>query len=236
MPHTPTGYSRCQSIWSRSSTNVPRFSSFTPSRRCSWPQFQPRRGFCGAYSGRPVLENPSRRFAAHVQPLHLQRVHVQPVDRRLPITAGPHVPKGADHVDVVAEQGGSVKVRRREHGLRIAVDRNRPVTLVHEDIVVDAEVGVVEVLVLAADLHRAAVWQKGQRLAVPLRAPDRLPEGAALLLEPLDLPRRPETPLRIMACQNGKSIRSGLRWPKVRVKACRKSSGETSARASSPAA
>src|SRR5262249_4466434 len=77
-----------------------------------------------------------------------------------------------------------VKVRGREHGLWEPVHRQGPVALVDENVVVDAEVGVVEVLVLAADLHRTTVRQKGQRLAEPLRAPDRLGKGSATLVEP----------------------------------------------------
>ena len=48
-----------------------------------------------------------------------------------------------------------------------------------EDVVVDAEVGVVEVLVLAADLNGAAVGQQRQRLAEPVRAPDRILKSGA---------------------------------------------------------
>ena len=77
-----------------------------------------------------------------------------------------------------------MKVRRREHGLRVAVNRHRPVVLVNEHVVVHAEVGVVEVFVLATDLYGATVGQKGQRLAEPLRAPNRFRKRTDRLLEP----------------------------------------------------
>ena len=109
---------------------------------------------------------------------------IQPIQRRLAEATSSPIPERADQIDEVADQRRSMEVRWRELGFRVSINRYRSVALMNEDVVVDAEVGVVEVLVFAADLYCPAAGQKRQRLAEPLRAPDRLSDGATLFLEP----------------------------------------------------
>ena len=67
------------------------------------------------------------------------------------------IPKVSDDVDPGSDQGRRVKVRWRENLARIAEDFDAAISVVNEDVVVDAEVRVVVVFVLASDLNEAPV-------------------------------------------------------------------------------
>ena len=56
-----------------------------------------------------------------------------------------------------------VEVGRREHFLRVAEDAKASWTVEDADIVVDAEVWIIRVLVLAANLHEATIRKLGER-------------------------------------------------------------------------
>jgi len=72
---------------------------------------------------------------------------------------------------VVLDERRRVEVRRREGLARVAEDLDAAVGREQLDVVVDAEVGVVRVLVLAADGDDAPVGERGLRLPEALVAP-----------------------------------------------------------------
>ena len=76
------------------------------------------------------------------------------------------VADGADDHEPVAIECGGVKVGRREHVPRVAVNRNGAVRVEHDDIVVDVEIRVVGVLVFAGDADQTPVGQFGSRLSI----------------------------------------------------------------------
>ena len=86
-------------------------------------------------------------------------------------------------------------VGRRKHHLRVTVDGEFGVAALRfsplvelairvpdDDIVVDEKVGVVEVLVLAANLDESAVRKLGARLRIAIVGPDRVAPVSRTLL------------------------------------------------------
>src|SRR5688572_1475919 len=122
---------------------------------------------------RPMLINPAGGLAPRIEAFHPKRADVQPVHGGLPVATRSMISKRSYHEDVVANQRGGVKVRGRKHGFRIAEHVKQSIEPLNDDVVVDAEVGIVVVLVLTSDLHDATIRQKGDRLPEPLRAPYR---------------------------------------------------------------
>ena len=109
---------------------------------------------------RAMPVDPAGCHTARGQALDPERANVEAIEGRLAVTTRAEVAQGADHVDRVPDQGRGMEVRRWKDALGIPEDPDRTVRLVDEDVVVDAEVRVVGVLVLAADLHDTAVGQR----------------------------------------------------------------------------
>src|SRR5262249_46624031 len=102
-----------------------------------------------------------------------QRIGIEAVDWCFAETARALITQPADDVYRVTEQGGGMEVRGRKDVFGVAEDIDAPIGVVHENVVVDAEVGVAGVFVLTADLNRAAIGEQCKGLAEPLCAPDR---------------------------------------------------------------
>ena len=131
------------------------------------------RDLVGRREYRAVLVQPARLLTVRLQLLDAPGTRVEAEDLRLAEATSAVIPERADDVDEVSDQRRRVEVGGWEYGFRVALDVNRTARLVDEHVVVDAEVRVVAVLVLAANLHDASVGQERDRLPEALRAPDR---------------------------------------------------------------
>ena len=89
--------------------------------------------------------------------------------RRRARMAFPLVSEPPDHDHAVPHEGGGVEVRGREEALRIAVNLDGAVEVEDDDVVVDAEIGIVVVLVFAADADHPPVRVRRARVA-PIRS------------------------------------------------------------------
>src|SRR5262249_20353234 len=79
---------------------------------------------------------------------------------------------GADQDDLETNEGGAVKVRRREDILWVEVELATPARGFDDQVIVDAEVGIVEILMLAGDMDHAPVRQRGAGATEALPAPE----------------------------------------------------------------
>src|SRR6202012_2319579 len=87
----------------------------------------------------------------------------------------------SDEEDRIADQGRTVKIGRRKHAERIEIEFEAPVSALDDDVVVDAEIRIIEIFVFAADVNDATVVEPRAGSPRPAPAPEwpgaRLPIG-----------------------------------------------------------
>jgi len=117
--------------------------------------------------------DPARRFAAGRHARHSPCCDVQLVDGRGPIRSFSWVTDRSDNDDTVSNERRAMKVGRWEVPLRIAEDLELAVEMMNDDVVVDAEIRIVTVLMLTSDLNETSIGQRRQGLPKTLGAPNR---------------------------------------------------------------
>jgi hypothetical protein len=120
-----------------------------------------------------VAREPTRRLPRRLDELERQRGEIEATDLR-PLLPEVGIAQVADDDDLISDERRRVEVCRREDLARVAEDVDLSVGGKDVDVVVDVEVGVVPVLVLAADRDRAPVGENGLRLTEAVVAPRRL--------------------------------------------------------------
>src|SRR5882724_3325082 len=128
---------------------------------------------------RPVLVNPSRSLSADLHFVHAKSLRMDAVHGSLSVLPRTLITQRSHDINMPASQRRTVEIGRREDRFRIAKDMNRPVRLMHKDVVVNAEVRVVEIFVLASDLNNASVRQQSNRLSESLSTPNGRVAAAA---------------------------------------------------------
>ena len=99
-----------------------------------------------------VITDPAGIVAAGLDLLDGERAAIEPIDRRFSVASLLQIPQGPDDIDPVIDKRCGVEIGRRKHLFRIAENLELAVAVVHDGIVVDAEIRIVVVLVLAGDL------------------------------------------------------------------------------------
>src|SRR5262249_45943900 len=90
------------------------------------------------------------------------------------LAPGALVSQSTNNVNEVSEERSSVKVGGRKRFWGISKNADRAVGIVDEDVVVNAEIRVIPVLVFTADLNDALVVQKREGLTESLGTPHRV--------------------------------------------------------------
>lgn len=141
--------------------------------------------FIGGSEGGLVAVDPAGVFSGGGDGFDGVGVDVEAVDGGLGRFSVFGVAEVADDVDEVADEGGGVEIGRREGFFGVAVDLEGCVGVVDEDVVVDAEVGVVAVFVFAGDLDDPTVGEEGDGLAEAVGTPDGVlgTAGVAVVFE-----------------------------------------------------
>src|SRR5205085_10378804 len=99
-----------------------------------------------------VVANPAWILAAATYLFYFIGIAMEAVRWRVPGVPCSLITHGAYNVDVVPDQGRAMKVRRRENVFRVAKDLEVAFAVKDNDIVVDAKVRIVIVVMFAGDL------------------------------------------------------------------------------------
>src|SRR6188768_1642334 len=83
----------------------------------------------------------------------------------------------ADDDDAIARQCRAVEIGWRKDVRWVAKDVRSAVRIADDDVIIDVEIRIVEVLVLAGDEHDATVGEVRLALPEPLKAPARIARG-----------------------------------------------------------
>ena len=98
-----------------------------------------------------MTTDPSRLVPACLYALHLEGATVKPKDGRFAWSPLSGITQGANQIQIVDDQGSTMEVCGRKYLLRITPYLETTFPVKDDDIIVDTEVGVIRVFMLACD-------------------------------------------------------------------------------------
>src|SRR5215475_7368443 len=108
-----------------------------------------------------MLRHPSGHVSRGNDLGHVEIPDIQAIHRRVPVASFVLIPNATDDDDSAANKACGVKVGGWKDFFRISVNLSRPTRAEHNDIVINAEIRIIEILVLATDAHEASIGQSG---------------------------------------------------------------------------